>query len=108
MDDIDYLIYIIFAFFAVLFLSRLISFVLGSFLLESRYESEFWTFLISFLIDAVLMYVMVKAEHHGGVPETVNIVFVKAFPFILFYILGVGMFDCCVNSIVNFTPPPVW
>lgn len=106
MIDFDNIIYVFVVFFAVLLLSRLINYVLGIYLFDSRLESEFWTFVISFLIDSVLMYAMVRYESSEPVPETISLVSVKAFPFILFYVLGVGMFDCCVAQIVSFKFPP--
>lgn len=108
MDDFDSFCYVIIVFIVVILLSRVISFVLGTYFLESRFECEFWAFFISFLIDSILMYVMLKYEQDWDSDEAINFVLVKAFPFILFYVLGLVMFEWCVNQIVNFRLPPLW
>lgn len=108
MDDMDALIYVIIVFFALLLLSRLINFLLGVFLFDSRAESEVWTFMIVIVLDAIAMYVMVNGEYGEGIGETFMVMFVKAFPFILFYILGVGTFDWFIKCLMSFQLPLVW
>lgn len=101
MDDRDSLIYIIIVYFILIFLSRIISFILGTYWAGSEAEAELMTFAIVFIADAIAMYPMVKFGHDGGIAETFNLVFIKAFPFILFYFLGVVMIHWSIEQIIN-------
>ena len=89
MDDRTSAIYIFCVFFALLFLSRLISHALRTCFLLETVQSELVTFAIVVIIDFILMHVMMRFGHGRGVFETLNLVFLKAFPFVLFYIVGV-------------------
>lgn len=99
MDDRTSAIYIVCVFFVLLFLSRLISYALrGCFALE-LVQSELVTFAVVVIIDFLLMHVMVSFGHGRGVFETMNLVLWKAFPFVLFYVVGVFAIHSCVDWI---------
>ena len=102
MEDGESLIYIIIVYFILIFLSRIISYALGTYWGETEAEAELTTFIIVFIIDAIAMYPMVKFGHDGGIGETFNLVFIKAFPFTLFYLLGVVMIYWTIEQMTNF------
>ena len=100
------LIYMVIIYFVLIFLSRIIDYVLGTYFVKNPVNSELITLIIVLTIDFIALYAIVKFGYGEGIAEAFNLMTYNAFPFMLFYILGVlslkGIIDRLVNIITFF------
>lgn len=103
MDESDGLILIVITFIALIILSRIVNFVLGTYYMKPGIECEFWTFIIIFIVDSIVMYGLVKFGYGQGFAEAFKLIFMKALSFIIFYFLILVLIEYLVSqNFLNF------